>query len=85
MPAQPAVNGHLSSTQVQTISNKCDRSELEAADNFGDHHCGADANNGPGFSFVSFVCFAKKYVRMTKIVNRMAVHGSLHKANDLYI
>jgi hypothetical protein len=70
---------------MQAISNKCDRSEPEATDNFGDHHCGADANNGPGFSFVPFVCVAKKHVRMTKIVNRMAVHMSLHKANDLYI
>jgi hypothetical protein len=61
----------------QAISNKCDRSEPEAADNFGDHHCGADANNGPGFSFVPFVCVAKKHVRVTKIVNRMAVHMSL--------
>ena len=37
------------------------------------------------FRFVPFVCVAKKHVRMTKIVNRMAVHVSLHKTNNLYI
>jgi len=68
---------------VQAIGNQRDRTKPETANDFRDHHCGADAYNGPGFSFVPIVRVAKKHVGMTEIINRMSVHVLFHWANRL--
>jgi hypothetical protein len=47
---------------MQAVSNQGDRSEPKATNNLSNHHCGANANNGPSFSFVPFVRIAKKHV-----------------------
>ena len=60
---------------VKPVRNEGHRAEPNAANNLGNHHRRTDGDHGPRLALVSCMRFPEEDVCMTKVFNRVRMHG----------
>ena len=60
---------------VKPVRNEGHGAEPDAANNLGNHHRCTDGDHGPRLTLVSRVSFPEEDVCMTKVFDRVRMHG----------